>query len=596
MTSTPTSQKPLDAQILSPGRSGPRIWVWPLLWLSLLAGSSAVGVWATVWMTRIPPLPDCQQISTFSADSERLYCASAAAASNTDAALVGAIDLVSSWDQGHPLHDDSRSRLNDWTRNLLTKARQYVEKGDLVQAQRLVAHIPITAEVYTEAQQESSAWANEWDRGVETVKAIDRSIQAEDWSAARQALQDLKLLKSDYWLKTQHQVLAKRLQREQTAYEQLNEARTLAQTGDIEQIAIAFTLAREIDLQTRAWPAAKVAIETWADDLLQYGFQKWEQEDLTAAIEVIQQVPIDLAKQPEAEDLIYFAHAQRLSTTDPNWVPTYGDMLNLVEAMEAVKRIDATSPFYEDAQASLVTWEQKLADLKQLYAANLMAQVGLKPTYRLAAAQASQIGMDRPQRQQAQTLLSHWGKEIERIEDRPILVRAEQLAAQDEIPALKTAIEEARKINLGRALRLDAQTKIATWLKRIEIIEDTPLMDQAQQLARQGKLREAVAEANKIESGRALHGDAQASIQEWTTQIQIAEDRPILQAAEQLAAQGRLSDAIATASRIGRGRALSGQARSAIAIWANQRDAILSARRRAASEPSYDESEANTDD
>ncbi|MEL6247431.1 MAG: hypothetical protein AAFR15_05395, partial [Cyanobacteria bacterium J06627_15] len=343
-------------------------------------------------------------------------------------------------------------------------------------------------------------------------------------------------------------------------------------------------------------PAAKVAIEAWADDLLQYGFQKWEQEDLTAAIEVIQQVPIDLAKAPEAEDLIYFAHAQRLSTTDPNWVPTYGDMLNLVEAMEAVKRIDATSPFYEDAQASLAIWEQKLADLKQLYAANLMAQVGLKPTYRLAAAQASQIGMDRPQRQQAQTLLSHWGKEIERIEDRPILVRAEQLAAQDEIPALKTAIEEARKINLGRALRIDAQTKIATWLKRIEIIEDTPLMDQAQQLARQGKLREAVAEANKIDSGRALHGDAQASIQEWTTQIQIAEDRPILQAAEQLAAQGRLSDAIATASRIGRGRALSGQARSAIATWANQRDAILSARRRAADEPSYDESETNTDD
>ena len=596
MTSVPTHSKPLESQVSAPGQPGSMRLLWPIVWLSLLAGSSAVGVWATVWMTRIPPLPNCQQTSTFSTDSELLYCASAAAASKTDAALIDAIDLVSSWDAGHPLYDDSRSRLNDWTRQLLGKARTYVGKGDLAQAQNLVAEIPITAEVHTEAQQEALAWGQEWDRGIATVKTIEQAIQAEDWSAARQSLQDLKLLKSDYWLKTQHQVLAKRLQKEQTAYEQLDEARTLAASGDIDDVAEAFALARQVNIQTRAWPAAKAEIENWADDLLQYGFQKWEQEDLEAAIAIIQQVPLDLAKAPEAEDLIYFAHAQRLATANDTWVPTYGDMLNLVEAMEAVKRIDSTSPFYSDTQASLVTWTQKLEDVKQLYAANLLAQIGLRPTYELAVTQAQQIQPDRPQRQQAQTLLSHWGKEIERIEDQPILSRADALAAQGDIPALQAAVAEARKVELGRALRIDAQTRIATWLSRVEIIEDTPFLDKAQQLARQGKLREAVAEASKIESGRALHSDAQASIGEWTTQIQISEDRPILQEAEQLAAQGRLSDAIAVASRIRRGRALSGQARSNIAIWSNQREAILSARSRAAGEASYDESDTDTDD
>ncbi|MEO0539814.1 MAG: hypothetical protein AAFZ80_02995 [Cyanobacteria bacterium P01_A01_bin.105] len=595
MTSIPTRGQSLDSQVLSPGQSPSFRWVWPMLWLSLLATSSAVGVWATVWMTRIPPLPNCQQASAFSTDGERLYCATAAAAGNTDAALIGAINLVSSWDQGHPLYDDSRSRLNDWTRRLLDKARTYVGKGDLTQARNLVEQIPITAEIHTEAQQEALAWASEWDRGIAAVEAIDGAIRVEDWPAARQSLQALKLLKSDYWLKTQHQALARRLKKEQTAYEQLTEARALAATGEIEKVAEAFALAREISLQTRAWPAAKGEIENWADDLLQYGFQKWEQEDLAAAIAIIQQVPLGMAKAPEAEDLIYFAHAQRLATANDDWVPTYGDLLNLVEAMAAVKQIDVSSPFYQQAQASLGTWQQKLDDVKQLYAASLLAQVGLKPTYELAVTQAQQIQPDRPQRQQAQTLLSHWGKEIERIEDQPVLSQADTLAAQGDIPALEAAIDVARQVELGRALRIEAQTRIATWLKRIEVIEDTPFMDKAQQLARDSKLREAVAEARKIEPGRALHGDAQASIRDWTAQIQIAEDRPILQAAEQLAAQGRLSDAIATATRIGRGRALSGQARSNIAIWSNQREAILSSRRRAADEASYDESDTAPD-
>ncbi|MEM8550383.1 MAG: hypothetical protein AAGF10_06295, partial [Verrucomicrobiota bacterium] len=118
-------------------------------------------------------------------------------------------------------------------------------------------------------------------------------------------------------------------------------------------------------------PAAKAEIEAWADDLLQYGFQKWEQEDLDAAIAILQQVPLDLAKAPDAQDLIYFAHAQRLATANDDWVPTYGDLLNLVEAMEAVKRIEPSSPFYAQAQASLTTWEHKLDDVKQLYAASL---------------------------------------------------------------------------------------------------------------------------------------------------------------------------------------------------------------------------------
>jgi hypothetical protein len=110
------------------------------------------------------------------------------------------------------------------------------------------------------------------------------------------------------------------------------------------------------------------------------------------------------------------------------------------------------------------------------------------------------------------------------------------------------------------------------------VIEDRPMLDAAVALAEQGKLQEAITEALKIQSGRALHGRAQGLVEEWTASIQMAEDKPILDQAKNLAYGGSLTAAINLAGQIAPGRALHGEARSAIALWTAERAYIWSIR------------------
>ena len=94
------------------------------------------------------------------------------------------------------------------------------------------------------------------------------------------------------------------------------------------------------------------------------------------------------------------------------------------------------------------------------------------------------------------------------------------------------------------------------WQQEIQVIEDRPILDAAVALADDGKLPEAIAEARKIQADRALHNRARSLIDEWTTAIQIAEDKPLLDEAKDLAYVGSLTAAINLASQIAPGRAL----------------------------------------
>jgi hypothetical protein len=85
-----------------------------------------------------------------------------------------------------------------------------------------------------------------------------------------------------------------------------------------------------------------------------------------------------------------------------------------------------------------------------------------------------------------------------------------------------------------------------------------------------GDLNAAIAAARRIGSGRALHGEAQELLQGWRSDQERAEDAPILAQAQQLATAGQFQDAIATASQIGRGRALYDTAQDDIGLWRNQ--------------------------
>lgn len=554
---------------------------WPLVWLAILLSAGAVSLRAVSVMTQTPPLPDCGQPALLSSDSERLLCALASVRSGSAQALIEAIELVEPWQPSNPHYEEANRLMNRWSKALLDELGDMAQQGDVRKARALAARIPQRVEIYPQVKSAIATWDKEWATGKEFEADVLKAIKAENWTGARRDLQKLRSLNTNYWVRTRHDQLEEKIDREETARRQLKKARKLAEegskTGDLSKIGEAFAIAQEMNLETDAWQEAQPDLDQWAERVMQYSFQKWEEEDIDAAIEVVQLVPPDLAFTSEAQDLLSFGHAQRLAGDDiDDWTPSYGQVYNLLEAINAVQRISPSSPFYSEAQDSLKTWQQKLDDMVQLQYASTLAQVGQRATYRMAIAKAQQITQERPQRVQAQTLVSHWEKEIQRIEDRPILNRSVQYAMAGGKANLQKAIAEASKVEQGRALRIQGQTFIAEWEDRIEIIEDQPVMDKAQRLADAGDLEKAIAEANKIKAGRALHDEAKATIKGWVDTIQVAEDRPILARAENLAAQGSLTQAIELAAQIGQGRALYEQASASIAIWEKERAYIWS--------------------
>ncbi|MGF1460613.1 MAG: hypothetical protein ACFBSG_16500 [Leptolyngbyaceae cyanobacterium] len=546
-------------------------WFWPLFWSGLMVGSGVLGLWAMAWLTRIPPLPDCEDVTAASADGDRLLCAQSALRSGSAKHLAQAVQLSAKYSETHPLYAETRPVLIESSERLLEKATEKMHEGDLTTAVDWAGQIPLNTPLREQAQSRIWDWQQEWKQGQELENAVEQAIAAQDWEAANVALQQLKQLSSDYWLGQRHQELQQAKQLEETAWQQIDQARGLANTGNPANIGQALVIAQRINLTSQAWSEAQEDIDRWSQNLLLYSFQRWEVGDVEGAIAAVQKVPPDPNLAPEAQDLINFSHAMQLAQKAQQENPSYLQLFQLMEAIRAAEKIPANSTFYQTAQQSMKAWQAELDDVRTLKFANNVASLRQGWAYDYAADLAWTVELERPRRLQAQTLIAHWQDEIERIEDRPFLIQATVLARKATIPALQAAIAEARKVDLGRALRIEAQTKIADWLDQIEVIQDQPILNQANQLASNDQLREAIEIAQQIPEDRALHGQAQAMIKDWTRTIQIEEDSPLLEEAKSLAYRGSLTQAINVAAQIAPGRALYGEARDAIDLWEAER-------------------------
>ncbi|HEY9764502.1 MAG TPA: hypothetical protein V6D07_18385 [Trichocoleus sp.] len=555
-------------------------WLWPILWMALLLGSGVFAGWALVWLTRIPPLPNCDEISRLSSNRDRIYCAKAEAKSATPEDLVAAIVLTKNWPKNHVDYKDAQETLKEASEKLLVLASRQVQSGNLEVATALARQIPEGTPLRKPAQAAIYEWQQEWSTAQTLESTLATSIQARNWNTASEALQNLKKLKSDYWLRDRHQYWQSQLQREQRSWENLVAARELAGTNRLKDLKAALTLARQVDLGSRVWIETEQDINRWSRTLLNYGLEQWRLGNLEGAMVTVQQVPPSADWEPEAQTLIQFSHAKALADKANPQAPaqalSYAQMLYLIEAIGGMTKIPADSSLKASAQEFVSQWQAELEDATQLQFAHTISKFGQGATYQLAIQQANTIEPNRPRRLQAQTLVAHWQNELERIADRPILRRADQLAKAGTIPGLQQAIAEATQIEADRALRVDAQTRIADWQREIQEIEDRPIIDEAVALAEKNKLKDAIVVAQKVKPNRALYARAQTLIKDWTRTVQIREDQPILNKAKDLAYEGSLTAAIETASQIGLGRALYPEAQRAIALWEDERAYIWS--------------------
>lgn len=547
-------------------------WRWSLVWLAALGVLGGMGTAALIWLVSLPPQVDCRNPERLSLDMEKLYCAQVAAQTGELPKLIDGIQLLTQWTEDHPLQREAQRLINEWSDQIFTIAIREVEKGNIQAAESAIGQIPSSAPVHADAQKAIERWRKYGKSAADLYATAETALKNRDWATASQQVVRLAEFERDYWkLEKGADALVKQLGMEKQAWQTLIRAQKLA-SGSLQQVGQAIPLAQQVPTQTYAAETARADLKRWSQKLLTVALQQWQKGDRAGTLKTLALTP-QFQNTPEVADLYRFSQAYQLaeSAMAERWEPSVGELLNLNEAIAALRQVPANSPFYAQAQALQNRWKQDLEDLVQLKYASMTADWKQSSALGLAIGQAKLIEAKRPRRVQAQSMIAYWRQETERLEDQPILNRAERLAENGTIEALQSAIAQAGQIKLGRALRQPAQTLIATWRSQIQTLEDRPKLARAEVLAEQGDLTDAIGAASEIQPGRALYPEAQRAIRQWRDQqvveAQIAQDQPILDRANALANSGNLAEAIRVASGIGSGRALSGQAQTAINRW-----------------------------
>ncbi len=564
--STPPPRQP------SPQQNKP--WRWSLVWLGILGAFGGLGTAALIWLTALPPLPNCQQVSQLTVDGERLYCAQQAAQTGELPKIVASLEMLKQWDKDHPLHAEASRLIDEWSARILANARLKMQQNDAKGAIDAIKHIPKTSPAYADGQEIVKEWQQQWQKGKAIYAKAQTAMKQQDWDEVSDQILALSKFDHEYWSTNQANALSQQLGVERQARQVLAQAQKLSKNNSYSGVKEAVTLAQKVPIKTYAGADARVNLTEWSKVLLTGGFRQWDSDDRGGAIITLFLSPVSNTA-PEVQDLVRFGNAYNLvNSAESSWVPTENQIWNMMEAIAAIKQVKATSPFYPQAQAYLKDWQTSLKDLVQVKYATMAAGMGQHSTLKLAIAQAKQVPLGHARRLQAQTLIAYWVAEVQRIEDEPFMVRAKDLAKSGKVPDLKLAIAQARHIQLGRSLRGQAQDWIATWRDQIQVIEDQPILAQAQAFGRQGKLSEAIDAASRIKAGRALYPEAHAAAEGWRAEqiriAQIAQDQPILNQARAMAASGNLRGAINMAAQIGFGRALYYEAQSSIGRWQDE--------------------------
>lgn len=552
-----------------------RQWRWAMVLLTTFGIFGGIATSAFLWLTSLPPLPNCKFINGDSPNSQQFFCAQEKAKSGSVEDLTTAIALVKDWKSDTPYYQESRKAIDEWSARVFAIAQRKFDQGDVTGALNTAKHIPTFSKVYGDSQKVIQTWQGEWKEGKEAYDKALAAINAKKWKEASQQILVFSEMKQVSWAIDKADELRQKLTAEFDGNKLLDQAKAAANSGSPEKLAEAVTMAKKIADGTNVRKESEKLQTAWIESIVSISQQRWDQGEITAAFAAAKYIPLDMELPGSGADLVRMSYAYELADkANSNFEPDVSQIFYLNEAIAVIEPIQPGSPFFTQAYESRQSWKAQVQDLIQLEYAVLTGELQFAPALDWAIAQAKEVKANRPRRLQAQTLAAHWTYEKERMGDRAYLAMAEALAEKGGIGDLKTAIAQANVIPKDRPIWREAKDWIGRWQQQIQTLEDKPLLKQAEQLAKQKKWDEAIKLASKVTMGRALHPQAKAAIANWQAQInriQTAEDRPTLNEAYALAKQGRLSSAMDVAAKIKSGRALYGEAQSAIAEW----DSIL---------------------
>ncbi|MBD2294731.1 chromosome segregation ATPase [Anabaena sphaerica FACHB-251] len=537
---------------------------WVLWSILLTLIPSGIGFISMSMLLKLPSAPNCPKIFwPLASASVRLHCASLAASKQNVNDLLQAIALVRELPENHPLRGQINTFLEEWSRDILKLADQSFQSGNLEEAIATARQIPEDLEARKIVEEQITKWQSTWSKAEEIYQESIKELGQRHWQSAFMLSSKLLRVNNQYWATTKYDELNRIIVTAREDGDKLYKAEGLAKGRSVDNVLAAIKLAESIKSDSYLYQKAQELIPEFGRNMLKLAEAKMDRRDADTALDIARQIPPIASLQSEIDDFIVLGEAQRSA-----WI---GTVSGLEAAIYQAQQIDASREVYEKAQKLIAVWQLEIEDVSRLEKARTLASQGTINDLTAAISEAQQIPDSNPRAQEARQEMGRWRSQVESIQDRPYLERADQIALLDDINSLQTAIAEASQIRSGRALYPEARKKISTWTAKIQRIQDQPYLDQARIIAESGDLNTAIREAQKIaSSGRALASEAQTAVDSWQEQIRAREN---WRKAREVAITGTpeaLAEAIRLADRVSNRNVLRMDVNVAIDQWSQQ--------------------------
>lgn len=514
--------------------------VWAALFVVVFG---SVGFLATWQLLNMQKSPNCPKIFwPIASASLRLYCAQLSADSRTVEGLLSAIALVEALPDDHPLRSQVNQQVEEWARDILNLAEKDYQAGNLRQAIAKARQIPNNMAVAAIIEERIAKWQETWTEGNDILSKLEENLRASNWNQSFRLAVDLLNLNNEYWATVKYNEAIAKITVAREDSSKLDNAFNLFARGGLDNWLKVIEEARKIQASSYAYQEAEKLIGKTEDKLKEYAERLIERKQWQALQDLANQTPKDLKIKEDVTDWSVLSAAALDAET--------GTVEGLEAGILGLEQIDPSRPLHQRTLAMRERWQLQVQYLKILSEARDLAQAGTIEQYSAAIAKAGEVPRNNPLWSQAQQEIGSWNRQIQVIEDRPILERAQEIALPGDINSLSNAIIQARAIANNRALYRDAQREIGGWQARIERMEDQPILDQAQALANLKDYSTAIETANQIPPGRALSAEASQNIRRWRRELRAGQN---LQQANQLAAMGTaegLTRAIALVTNI----------------------------------------------
>ncbi len=526
--------------------------MWQIWGLVLVLCSGGIGYGAMTMLLKLPKTQSCSKVFwPIASASIRLYCAQTAAEQKNVDGLLSAINLVAVLPDNHPLRPEINRNINRWATAILAIGEEEFQAGKLEQAIATAKKIPGKSAKEL-VDKTIDTWKSIWSDGEETYRQVEDKLREADWNGAFSAAVLLTDNPNKYWATTKYEESINNINIAQEENASLNKAQAQINSGQIDGLILAIEKAADIDNKSYAYDQAQEIIAQGKEKLVAIIEQSIEDRDWQQLLRITSRVPRSLKLQKRVKDWQILANAGSSAQLDT--------VFGIEDAIEEIDKLKKKSEYYNLGQKLASRWEKEIDDVRHLSKARDFARTGTIAALNEAITEARLIPDANPRYQEASEEINQWRKQIQTIEDQPILNRAKELAYGNSVNAWIRAIAEANLISSNSPLHGEAQDYVRTWRANIERIKDQPILDDAEAFAYNDNYTAAIRTAQKISSGRALYPDAQSKIARWQAEI---DGERYLREANDLASQGT-PEALARAIKVARQVPVSSSSRNEV--------------------------------